>query len=260
MLLRQVQAGPVQGHHLRALRRRGHPGQGAPGADGPHRAGRAGHPHLVLQGCPEPAGLPARPGSQGPREDHLLRGVPDHLGRHRGAPPRPVHRRGRDVGREEAGRGQARRRRRGAAEEARGRPRRAGGRGRQVRRAPQGARGRRAGDAPDPRPRAARDRPAGRGARHLPQARAEDADRRRDAVPRAARPVRRVLQRRHGRRGAADGCWRTSTSTPRRSRCGRPSGPARARRSCGRSSGSRSSRRSSPPATRRWAWCSTACR
>ena len=76
-------------------------------------------------------------------------------------------------------------------------------RGRQVRRAPQGARGRRAGDAPDPRPRAARDRPAGRGARHLPQAGAEDADRGRDALPRAARPVRRVLQRRHGRRGAA---------------------------------------------------------
>ena len=30
VLLRQVQAGPLQGHHLRALRRRGHPGQGAP--------------------------------------------------------------------------------------------------------------------------------------------------------------------------------------------------------------------------------------
>jgi hypothetical protein len=28
VLLRQVQAGALQGHHLRALRRRGHPGQG----------------------------------------------------------------------------------------------------------------------------------------------------------------------------------------------------------------------------------------
>ena len=37
-----------------------------------------GHAHLVLQGRPEPAGLPARPGPQGPREDHLLRGLRDH--------------------------------------------------------------------------------------------------------------------------------------------------------------------------------------
>ena len=29
VLLRQVQARPLQGHHLRALRRRGHPRQGA---------------------------------------------------------------------------------------------------------------------------------------------------------------------------------------------------------------------------------------
>jgi DNA-directed RNA polymerase subunit beta' len=32
------------------------PLQGPPRADGPHRARRPGHPHLVLQGCPEPLG------------------------------------------------------------------------------------------------------------------------------------------------------------------------------------------------------------
>ena len=47
VLLRQVQAGPVQGHHLRALRRRGHPLEGAPRAHGPHRARRARRAHLV---------------------------------------------------------------------------------------------------------------------------------------------------------------------------------------------------------------------
>ena len=64
VLLRQVQARALQGHHLRALRRRGHPRQGAPRADGPHRARRAGHAHLVLQGRPVAAGLPARPGAR----------------------------------------------------------------------------------------------------------------------------------------------------------------------------------------------------
>ena len=53
VLLWQIQASPLQGHHLRARGRRGHPRQGASGADG-HRAGRPGHAHLVLQGA-EPA-------------------------------------------------------------------------------------------------------------------------------------------------------------------------------------------------------------
>ena len=52
----------------------------------------SGHAHLVLQGCAEPAGLPARPGAEGPREDHLLRVVRDHQRRHRGPPPRHVRR------------------------------------------------------------------------------------------------------------------------------------------------------------------------
>ena len=41
VLLRQVQAGPLQGHRLRALRRRGHPLEGPPRAHGPHRPRRA---------------------------------------------------------------------------------------------------------------------------------------------------------------------------------------------------------------------------
>ncbi len=55
MLLRQVQADPLQGHHLRQVRRRGHALEGPPRADGPHPAGQPGQPHLVLQGHPEPA-------------------------------------------------------------------------------------------------------------------------------------------------------------------------------------------------------------
>ena len=41
MLLRQVQARPLQGHHLRALRRRGDAAEGAPRAHGSHRPRRA---------------------------------------------------------------------------------------------------------------------------------------------------------------------------------------------------------------------------
>ena len=42
-----------------------------------------GHAHLVLQGCPEPARLPARHRAEEPREGHLLRRAPDHVGRRR---------------------------------------------------------------------------------------------------------------------------------------------------------------------------------
>src|ERR1044072_5634010 len=47
--------------------------------------GRLGHPHLVLQGRPEPHRLPAGHGAQGAREDPLLRGVDRELGRPGGA-------------------------------------------------------------------------------------------------------------------------------------------------------------------------------
>ena len=65
VLLRQVQARPLQGHHLRALRRRGHPLQGPARAHGPHRAGRPRRAHLVPPRHPLVAGLPAH-GHRGP--------------------------------------------------------------------------------------------------------------------------------------------------------------------------------------------------
>jgi hypothetical protein len=58
--VRQVQAHEVQGHHLREVRRRGHRLEGPPRAHGPHRAGRAGRPHLV----PEVAAEPHRPAAR----------------------------------------------------------------------------------------------------------------------------------------------------------------------------------------------------
>ena len=75
----------VQGHRLRALRRRGHPLQGPPRAHGPRRPGRARVAHLVLQGRPVADRLPDRHGSEGAREGPLLRGLDGHAGRRRGA-------------------------------------------------------------------------------------------------------------------------------------------------------------------------------
>ena len=85
VLLRQVQARPLQGHHLRALWRRGHARQGAPRADGSHRPGRARQPHLVLQGRPEPHRLHARHRPEGAGEGPLLRRLDRHRGRPGGA-------------------------------------------------------------------------------------------------------------------------------------------------------------------------------
>ena len=99
MLLRQVQARPLQGHHLRALRRRGDAPEGAPRAHGPHRPGRARLAHLVLQGRPEPHRLPARHRAARAREGSLLRRLDRHLGRHRGAPEGPERPRGQGQGR-----------------------------------------------------------------------------------------------------------------------------------------------------------------
>ena len=88
VLLRQVQARPLQGHHLRALRRRGDAAEGAPRAHGPHRPGRAGLAHLVLQGRPEPHRLPARHRPARAREGPLLR----RLDRHRASTTRRARR------------------------------------------------------------------------------------------------------------------------------------------------------------------------
>ena len=69
--------------------------QGAPRADGPHRARRARRAHLVPARHAQLAGLPARRrrdqgGAEGQaaREGHLLRRQPRHLGRRRQAPRR----------------------------------------------------------------------------------------------------------------------------------------------------------------------------
>ena len=85
MLLRQVQARPLQGHHLRALRRRGDAPEGAARAHGPHRPRRARLAHLVLQGRPEPHRLPARHRAARAREGPVLRGLDRHRRRQREA-------------------------------------------------------------------------------------------------------------------------------------------------------------------------------
>ena len=73
--LRQVPRDEVQGDDLRPLRRQGDALAGAPQADGPHRAGRAGRPHLVLQGHAQPPGHAAGHADDQPGADHLLPGL-----------------------------------------------------------------------------------------------------------------------------------------------------------------------------------------
>ena len=103
VLLRQVQARPLQGHHLRALRRRGDAPEGAPRAHGSHRPRRARHPHLVLQGRPEPHRLPARHRPARAREGALLRRLDRHVRRQRGAREGPERPRGQGQGRGASG-------------------------------------------------------------------------------------------------------------------------------------------------------------
>jgi hypothetical protein len=246
VLLRQVQARPLQGHRLRALRRRGDPLQGAPRAHGARRPGRPGQPHLVLQGRPEPDRLPARHGAEGAREGPLLRRLDRHLGRRRGAHAR--HRQAGEGDRQGARllHGRARGARARAARVARaprGLPRERQADRLLRRGSPVGGLARRQGrQARRGGPREAAEGPAqvlrGRHRRHRGlhrgrrRARAPgvgavqddgaQADRaRRDAVPRAEGALRlllrlrRLLPRRHGRRG-----------DPRPAPAGRPGGRA----------------------------------
>jgi len=60
VLLRQVQARPLQGHHLRALRRRGDAGRRFAASAWVTSTWPRGLAHLVLQGCAEPHRLPPR--------------------------------------------------------------------------------------------------------------------------------------------------------------------------------------------------------
>ena len=198
MLLRQVQASPLQGHHLRALRRRGDAPEGAPRAHGPHRPGRARLAHLVLQGRAEPHRLPARHRAARAREGPVLRRLDRDHGRRREAEEGPERPREQGRGREGADRRRSRRgarRARGPAQEA---P--------QLLHEERGAELRRGRRVLDPRPvqlgRGAGDPAARGGARArleaLPRRRDQDHDRGLEEDPRA-RP-----QRRDPRRPAAD--------------------------------------------------------
>ncbi len=73
MLVRQVQADEVQGHHLRKVLGRSDAVARPARAHGPYRTGRAGCPHLV----PEVAAVPHRPSArhdaEGSRADSVLR-------------------------------------------------------------------------------------------------------------------------------------------------------------------------------------------
>ena len=73
VLVRQVQAHEVQGHHLREVRRRGDPVARAARAHGPHRARRSGRAHLVPEVAAEPHRPAARHDAQGSRAHPLLR-------------------------------------------------------------------------------------------------------------------------------------------------------------------------------------------
>ncbi len=73
------------------------------------RRERMGHIELAapvthiwyFKGVPSASRIPARPGAQGSREDHLLRGLRHHRRGRRDAPQRAVDARGRDGRREE---------------------------------------------------------------------------------------------------------------------------------------------------------------
>ena len=208
MLLRQVQAGPFPRHHLRALRGRGHAVQGPPRAHGPYRAGRARRPHLVSARHPQLAGLPAH-GYRSPRgaqgqaagEGHLLRRQPGHLGGRGEAPPRAAQRRGRagrGAGRDRAG---PRPRAGPPLQGPRGRAGPHGGRGRQGLRAegPTAPGGQGAGR--HPRAGRRRARPGQADLRRIPQPALAQDHRGRAAVAGTQGPLRRLLPRRHGRRG-----------------------------------------------------------
>src|SRR6476469_1648080 len=73
MLVRQVQAHEVQGHHLREMLGRGHAVARAARAHGPYRARGPGRPHLVPQVVALAHRPPPRYDAEGSRADPLLR-------------------------------------------------------------------------------------------------------------------------------------------------------------------------------------------
>ena len=268
MLLRQVQARPLQGHHLRALWRRGHALEGAPRAHGPHRAGRAGHAHLVLQGCAEPSRLPARHRAEEPREGHLLRRAHRSRGSTTSAGTRTSRELEGDIQRRD-------RRRREASATSSSRKRdeeyeaelgELEGRERQEGRARARREGAQQGLRGDPRAHRHRDRLPEDGVGHVPRADAQAAHRRRARVARPPRPLRGVLLRRHGCRGDQG----PHLAHRHGGRGGVPQGDHRHVEGPAQGEGDQAAqgdlgvqpRRTTTAArsTRRWAWCSTRCR
>ena len=232
VLLRQVQARPVPGHHLRALRRRGHALQGAARAHGPHRAGRPRRPHLVPARHPELAGVPAH-GHRGPRgaqgqaagEGHLLRRQPRHLGRRRAPPRGPRRPRGRARRGGHPARAPARPRDRPALQgprEGASRARVLGGQGRRDQ-GPPALVGE--GDRVGARTGRGRHRPGQARLRRVPRPLCPQDHRGRAAVARAQDPLRRLLRGRDGRRVHRQ-AHRPHRLRRRRDRsCARPSTP-----------------------------------
>ena len=95
MLVRQVQAHEVQGHHLREVRRRGDAFARAARAHGPYRARRAGRAYLVPEVAAEPHRSLARHDAEGPRAHPLLRILRRDRVRHHAAEGAPAALRGR---------------------------------------------------------------------------------------------------------------------------------------------------------------------
>ena len=73
--VRQVQAHEAPRRDLRQVRRRSDAGEGPPRAAGPHHAGHAGQPRVVLQGAAEPHRPPPRHLAARSRARPLLRGL-----------------------------------------------------------------------------------------------------------------------------------------------------------------------------------------
>ena len=156
VLVRQVQAHEVQGHHLREVRRRSDAVAGPARAHGPYRARRAGRAHLVPEVAAEPHRPAARHDAQGPRAHPLLRilrraGAGPHPA---AGPPAPVR------GRVPQGAGRVRRRQLHRRDRRRGDPRDA-----------QGARSGEARGRPAARDRRGDHRAQAEEARQAPQAR-----------------------------------------------------------------------------------------
>ena len=82
VLVRQVQAHEVQGHHLREVRRRGDAVARAARAHGPYRARRAGRAYLV----PEVAAVAHRPAARHDAEGSRAHPLFRELHRHRAGP------------------------------------------------------------------------------------------------------------------------------------------------------------------------------